>query len=116
MVEKIDQTPLERSKLLEATPLFANVHAETANTGQTVPYEVTDLHFTCFVQAPEADIRAVADEGAKGHVVDIKPEDHRTSGLRIVELDGEREGPLDHGECQNFVEVRTQSSRVYPSC
>lgn len=76
-----EKNPDERAKHLETTPLFANIHAEAASGGQTkVPTDLdTDLHFTCFVQAP-----AIRGPGAPG-------------GYRIVELDGRRAGPLDRG-------------------
>ncbi|KAG6856669.1 hypothetical protein H0H87_002046 [Tephrocybe sp. NHM501043] len=89
-----DKTPEERAKLLETTPLFANIHAEAASSGQTeVPTDLdTDLHFTCFVRAP-----AVRGPGSPG-------------GYRIIELDGRREGPVDRGECgPDFLESVAQT-------
>jgi len=76
--------PLERAALLEHTPLFANIHAETASSGQSaVPQDLdTDLHFTCFVQAPDADVRNAGSA---------------MSAMRIIELDGSMDGPIDHG-------------------
>ncbi|KAG5337580.1 hypothetical protein C0989_009305 [Termitomyces sp. Mn162] len=85
-----DRTPEARAKLLETTPLFANIHAQAASSGQTqVPTDLdTDLHFTCFVPAPV--VRGPESPG----------------GYRIVELDGRRAGPVDRGECKNsFLEV-----------
>ncbi|KAH0582649.1 hypothetical protein H2248_010571 [Termitomyces sp. 'cryptogamus'] len=81
----IDRTPEARAKLLETTPLFANIHAQAASSGQTqVPTDLdTDLHFTCFVPAPV--VRGPESPG----------------GYRIVELDGRRAGPVDRGECKN---------------
>jgi len=87
------KTPLERAKLIENTPLFKNIHAETASTGQTAPPEDlnVDLHFTCFVEAPDASVRTSASgEYSK----------------RLIELDGSRDGPMDHGPVDNFLKVR----------
>ena len=90
-----DKTPLERAKLLESTPLFKNIHAETATTGQTAPPEDlnVDLHFTCFVEAPDASARQ------PGSVEYSK---------RLIELDGSRDGPMDHGPVDNFLKVRNR--------
>jgi len=108
------KTPEERAKLLATTALFANIHAESAGTGQSAPTADTDLHFTCFVEAPESDFRKAArgeelSEDAKGDKV--------SSGMRLIELDGRRTGPIDHGECKdlltdvaNFVKARFLSS------
>ena len=87
-----DKSPLERSKLLETTSLFANIHAEAASSGQTsVPVNLdTDLHFTCFVQAPEAASRETETP---------------TKTMRLIELDGRRAGPVDRGECTNLLAV-----------
>ncbi|KAG7093862.1 hypothetical protein E1B28_007500 [Marasmius oreades] len=70
-----DKSPADRAQLLETTPLFANIHAVAAGTGQSaVPTNLdTDLHFTCFV----------ASSGE--------------AGTRIWELDGRRKGPVDRG-------------------
>lgn len=86
------KTPTERAKLLETTPLFADIHADAAAEGQTsVPENLdTDLHFTCFVQAPEA--------GA--------PTETLMRTMRLVELDGRRAGPVDRGVCTNLLRVR----------
>ncbi|KAF9268973.1 peptidase C12, ubiquitin carboxyl-terminal hydrolase 1 [Marasmius fiardii PR-910] len=66
-----DKSPVDRAHFLETTPLFANIHAEVAGTGQSaVPTDLdTELHFTCFVE----------------------------DGSRIWELDGRRKGPVDRG-------------------
>ncbi|KAF9653328.1 peptidase C12 ubiquitin carboxyl-terminal hydrolase 1 [Thelephora ganbajun] len=84
------KTPLERAKLLEDTPLFKTIHAETATTGQTAPPKDlhVDLHFTCFVEAPDASVRT----SASGE-----------SQRRLIELDGSRDGPMDHGPVNNFL-------------
>nr|GAT42966.1 predicted protein [Mycena chlorophos] len=83
------KTPEERAKLLETTPLFETIHSEAASGGQSaVPTNLdTDLHFTCFVAAPAA--RGPGSEGA---------------GLRVVELDGRRKGPIDRGECTDLLQ------------
>ncbi|KAJ6621320.1 peptidase C12 ubiquitin carboxyl-terminal hydrolase 1 [Mycena sp. CBHHK59/15] len=83
-----EKTPEERAKLLETTPLFANIHAQAASSGQSaVPTDLdTNLHFTCFVQAPSS--RGPDSEG---------------STMRVVELDGRRAGPIDRGDCTNFL-------------
>lgn len=88
----LDKTPEERAKLLETTPLFANIHADAAVAGQTsVPSDLdTDLHFTCFVQAPEAGTR----EGQPP-----------SNTMRLIELDGRRAGPVDRGECSDLLQV-----------
>ncbi|KAJ4473772.1 peptidase C12, ubiquitin carboxyl-terminal hydrolase [Lentinula aciculospora] len=71
-----DKNPEERARFLENTPLFAEIHAETASAGQSaVPTDLnTDLHFTCFV---EAEVEGVP---------------------HVVELDGRRAGIMDRGE------------------
>ncbi|KAH7879112.1 peptidase C12, ubiquitin carboxyl-terminal hydrolase 1 [Lentinula edodes] len=73
------KTPEERAEFLETTPLFAEIHAETASTGQSaVPTDLdTDLHFTCFV---EAEMEGVP---------------------HVVELDGRRAGIMDRGKIYN---------------
>ncbi|KAH7908808.1 hypothetical protein BJ138DRAFT_1012032, partial [Hygrophoropsis aurantiaca] len=85
IIECQDKTPLERAHILETTPLFAQIHKAGASTGQTaVPTDLdTDLHFTCFVQSPDAATREHETE---------------TKTRRMIELDGTREGPIDRGE------------------
>lgn len=85
------KTPLERAKLLESTPLFADIHAEEASAGQSaVPTNLdTDYHFTCFVEAPSAEPGQVKGE----------------QGRRLVELDGRRAGPVDRGPCTDLLKV-----------
>ncbi|KAJ7050502.1 peptidase C12, ubiquitin carboxyl-terminal hydrolase [Mycena amicta] len=82
------KTPEERAKLLETTPLFGEIHAEVASGGQSaVPTNLdTNLHFTTFVSAPAA--RGPGSEAA---------------GMRVVELDGRRKGPIDRGECTDLL-------------
>ncbi|KAK7030738.1 ubiquitin carboxyl-terminal hydrolase [Favolaschia claudopus] len=84
----IDKTPEERSKLLETTPLFADIHAQAASSGQSaVPTNLdTDLHFTCFVAAP-------SPKGEK----------------RLIELDGRRNGPIDRGACTDLLKDAAQT-------
>ncbi|KAI0331473.1 cysteine proteinase [Cubamyces sp. BRFM 1775] len=88
-----DKTPEERAKILETTPLFADIHADAASGGQTaVPTDLdTDLHFTCFVQAPAPPAR---DNGTP-----VTQE-----GMRLIELDGRRVGPIDRGQCNDFLQ------------
>jgi ubiquitin carboxyl-terminal hydrolase L3 len=108
---------LERAKILETTPLFANIHAEEAVSGQsTIPDDLyTELHYTCFVQAPEAGLRARAatvdtqatdaQEGAEDAGVTAGT----GTGMRLIELDGSRKAPIDHGECKDLLAVRPRS-------
>jgi len=81
-------TPEERAAALEETTRFAKAHSVAANQGQsTVPTANADvnLHFVAFVQASSA-------------------EDSGNAHRRIVELDGRRPGPVDHGPSTNFLE------------
>lgn len=106
-----DKTPLERAQLLETTPLFASIHAEMAAGGQTsVPSDLnTDLHFTCFVEAPsEAKREALAsgtDPSDLGKQVEL-------SVMRLIELDGGRNGPIDRGKCDNLLKVCCERCHV----
>ncbi|KAJ7281832.1 peptidase C12, ubiquitin carboxyl-terminal hydrolase [Mycena rebaudengoi] len=70
------KTPEERAKLLETTPLFADIHAQAASSGQSaVPTNLdTNLHFTAV-----------------------------TLRMRLIELDGRRVGPIDRGECTDLL-------------
>lgn len=82
-------TPEERAAALGETTRFAKAHSVAANQGQsTVPNANADvnLHFVAFVQASSA-------------------EDSGNAHRRIVELDGRRPGPIDHGPSTNFLEV-----------
>ncbi|CAE7227458.1 unnamed protein product [Rhizoctonia solani] len=76
------RTPEERGKLLEETTLFAKAHMDAATSGQSdVPapdHLDTNLHFACFVIAPSPE----------------------TQEKRLIELDGRRAGPVDHGPCE----------------
>jgi len=117
----LGKTPLERAELLRTTPLFTSLHAESASSGQSSQVTDTDLHFTCFVEAPEADVRTTAQElsfGKEG-VRDLKEgmkegslDGEQTSGMRLIELDGRRAGPVDHGECKDLLVV----SIIITSC
>ncbi|EPT01039.1 peptidase C12 ubiquitin carboxyl-terminal hydrolase 1 [Fomitopsis schrenkii] len=87
-----EMTPDERAKALETTPLFANIHAEAASAGQTTVTEQdmhTDLHFTCFVQAPDPPRTASIES---------------PNPRRLLELDGRRVGPIDRGAATNLLE------------
>ena len=88
-----DKTPSERAQFLETTEIFASIHAALATSGQTaVPDNLdTDLHFTCFVQAPEASAREA---------------EVATGARRVIELDGRRAGPVDRGESTDLLKVR----------
>lgn len=95
-----EKSPVERAKLLENTTFFKNIHAETAATGQTAPPEDlnVDLHFTCFVEAPDASVRT----SARGKY-----------SKRLIELDGTRDGPVDHGHVDDFLKVRNGPSSFW---
>ncbi|KDQ06648.1 hypothetical protein BOTBODRAFT_39452 [Botryobasidium botryosum FD-172 SS1] len=83
-----DETPDKRALILEHTKLFTSAHVEAATQGQTsIPADLdTDLHFVTFVVAP--DPTAPIDDG----------DDTRNQfEKRIIELDGRRSGPVDHG-------------------
>jgi ubiquitin carboxyl-terminal hydrolase L3 len=89
----VEKSPLGRAQFLESTDLFTNIHAAAAASGQTaVPDNLdTDLHFTCFVQAPDASARV-------GEVA--------TGERRLIELDGGRAGPVDRGKSTDLLKVR----------
>ncbi|KAL1405383.1 ubiquitinyl hydrolase 1 [Vanrija albida] len=74
--------PLERAKLLDEADFFESAHTAAAQAGQSaVPEDLdVDTHFIAFVQAPNA----------KGE-------------LRVVELDGGREGPFDRGPSKDLL-------------
>ena len=92
----VEKTPLERAQFLESTDLFTHIHAAAAASGQTVLETVvpenldTDLHFPCFVQAPDASAR-------KAEVA--------TGGRRLIELDGGR-APVDRGKSTDLLKVQ----------
>lgn len=58
-----DKTPLERTKSLESEDLLEIIHAAATASSQTAVLMDTDLHFTCFVQAPEASTREADPDG-----------------------------------------------------
>ncbi|KAL1746816.1 hypothetical protein HDZ31DRAFT_33323 [Schizophyllum fasciatum] len=94
--EAREKTPAERAELLEKTSLFADIHSEAAQGGQSaVPTNLdTNLHFTCFVKAPAVR----ADDASPGAAEGVPP-----SGFRVLELDGRREGIVDRGECKDLL-------------
>lgn len=73
-----------RAKLLDEATFFEAAHTAAAETGQSaVPQGAdkdVDTHFIAFVEAED-----------------------RHGGRRVVELDGDREGPLDRGECTDLL-------------
>jgi len=84
-----DKNPDQRAKVLETTD-FASIHADAASGGQTSAPSAdsnTNLHFTCFVQAR-------SPEGADGT---------SANEMRLLELDGRRNGPVDRGACKDFL-------------
>ncbi|KZP21034.1 peptidase C12, ubiquitin carboxyl-terminal hydrolase 1 [Athelia psychrophila] len=100
------KTPEERAKILETTPLFADIHARAASSGQTsVPENLdTNLHFTCFVLAPDAEARSTGLGSAAG------------ASMRLIELDGRRSGPTDRGPCTDLLtDVAKIVKEVYVS-
>ncbi|KAJ2928411.1 hypothetical protein H1R20_g8676, partial [Candolleomyces eurysporus] len=103
IVECKGKTPEERAKSLESRPIFANIHAETAQEGQTAPNIDTDLHFVCFVATPDADIRKVATGQQSPVDAAAQTEGAGDTGVRLVELDGRRPGPIDHGVCKDLL-------------
>jgi len=100
IMEGQDKTPEERAALLERATIFTDIHAETAQAGQSAPHLDTDLHFVCFVAAPDADIHRIAAGEATEEDVG---EDEGETGMRLVELDGRRPGPVDHGVCTDLL-------------
>lgn len=79
-IHRTELSPSDRADLLAKTTLFAQAHSEAATSTEsnsTVPSRLdTDLHFTCFVQSVDG-----TNPNAK----------------RLIELDGRRVGPVDHG-------------------
>lgn len=77
--ECMEQTPEERGKLLEQTKIFADIHEQAAQGGQSaIPKNnETDLHYVVFVLAPAPE----------------------TGEQRVIELDGRRPVPVDRGVC-----------------
>ncbi|GAA99303.1 uncharacterized protein L969DRAFT_102675 [Mixia osmundae IAM 14324] len=73
-----DATPLERAKLLEHDSELEAAHSETAQTGQTAAPDAdakVDLHFVAFV-------------AVRG---------------RLLELDGRKDSPIDHGPVSSLL-------------
>ncbi|KAH7925755.1 cysteine proteinase [Leucogyrophana mollusca] len=85
-----DKTPLERAKILEEAPHFAEIHKTTAEAGQSsVPADLyVEFHFTCFVQAPDVGAGATVSSAKK---------------WRLLELNGARNGPIDRGESDDLL-------------
>lgn len=86
-----DKTPEERARILETTPLFASIHSEVASAGQTATPsadERVNLHFTCFVHAPNPPRSDIVSQDLP----------------RLLELDGRRIGPIDRGESAHLLE------------
>jgi ubiquitin carboxyl-terminal hydrolase L3 len=74
---------------LQKTTLLAKAHGAAATQGQSQVPDANadvDMHFVAFIQASSAE------GGGNAH-------------KRIVELDGRRPGPIDHGPSLNFLEV-----------
>ena len=113
---------MERAEILSTTPLFAKIHVESASSdlNQTDPILDTELHFTCFVEAPEAEFRWIArDRDGKDSEEDLEKEREEIArqsgtGMRLVELDGRRDGPIDHGECKDLLKVSRRRPRFCP--
>ena len=105
-----EKTPAERAELLEKTSLFADIHSEAAQSGQSaVPTNLdTNLHFTCFVKAPAVRVDDASPTGNAGSTEGVAP-----SGFRVLELDGRREGIVDRGECKDLLHVRRMSSVTF---
>jgi ubiquitin carboxyl-terminal hydrolase L3 len=102
------KSPAERGDLLKAT--FSNIHADSAVSGQTVaptdPAIEPEGHFICFVQAPEAGLRQRASDAAVGVTNGDDSKTDGLTGMRLVELNGSRRGPIDRGECESLLHVR----------
>ncbi|KAJ8503186.1 hypothetical protein ONZ45_g11074 [Pleurotus djamor] len=105
--QAMEMSPEQRAHLLETTTLFSNIHAASASEGQsTVTDEVmnTDMHFTAFIVAPEPDLREKASTGQGENAAGAAGGTGKEStGMRLVELDGTRIGPIDRGECNDFL-------------
>ena len=109
------KSPDERAHILEKNATIAEIHAELAGGGQSaVPTNLdTELHYTCFVAAPEAEFRERASGAVSADDEDTaKGED--TTGMRLVELDGMRQGPVDRGECHDLLQVRSNRLIILP--
>lgn len=82
--------PDERARLLENTDLFADAHATASSDGQSaIPTDLdVNEHYVAFVQLPESGSSPGSGKS------------------RLIELDGRKSAPLDHGECVDLLEVR----------
>jgi len=97
-----DKSPLDRARLLETTSLFGDIHASVAGEGQSaVPSAGVRVGqaYTCFVVAPKTTQK---EEATNANV--SGDEAPSSIGQRIVELDGTRTGPVDHGVCTDLLE------------
>ncbi|KAI0080146.1 cysteine proteinase [Panus rudis PR-1116 ss-1] len=86
--------PLERARLLETTPLFSKIHAAAASEGQTTAPAAdaeVEFHFTCFIAAPDPEQLA------------SNVNDPTRGSKRLIELDGDRNGPIDRGACTSLL-------------
>lgn len=94
----------------------------------------TDLHFSCFVAAPDIYATKAGKEGltvgassstptippppgppsmtefkprfASSFFADPEPKEGQLEGMRLIELDGRRPFPIDHGPCVDVLDVR----------
>jgi hypothetical protein len=99
------KSPEKRADSLSTTPHFASIHAATSKMGQSAQVADTEFHFTCFVQAPEQDFR----KAARKEQMPVSAMLEKTTGMRLIELDGRRAGPIDHGECKELLAVSSCS-------
>lgn len=151
IIECKNRTPEERSQFLSSTDLFTKIHLDSSALGQTQQPTSdedgmnTDLHFSCFIAAPDGDVRRRAAEtqivpenagsGSKttedkstteaaavklqlpaagalaratllGKAVapPVIPAEGLLEGMRLIELDGRRPHPVDHGRCTDVLE------------
>lgn len=74
------------------------------------------------MEAPEAKFRWIARErDGENPEKEEDIEKERTAvargsgtGMRLIELDGRREGPVDHGECKDLLKVSFDSFVFFP--
>ncbi|XP_006457095.1 hypothetical protein AGABI2DRAFT_181450 [Agaricus bisporus var. bisporus H97] len=132
-----DKTPEERGDFLETTDLFTQIHLNSSILGQT-PQPTndedgmqTDLHFSCFVAAPDIYAKGGQEHVAVGasnstsitssapepmsvmehtspfvrsFLTDPEPKEGQLEGMRLIELDGRRPFPIDHGPCVDVLD------------
>lgn len=94
----------------------------------------TDLHFSCFVAAPDIYAKGGQEHVAVGassstsitssapepmsvmehtspfvrsFLTDPEPKEGQLEGMRLIELDGRRPFPIDHGPCVDVLDVRS---------